>query len=429
MYDELESRFKVILPQSSNATYSSIMNFSGDLEKPLQRWYRYKEGYSLELVESLISEYSTKETGVILDPFLGSGTTLIKANQLGYKGVGFEVNPFSYFLSKCKLKDYPAETVSDFRQSIERITQDALPIYENIELPKLSISDRIFEKSVQDYLLSVRNWIESGLLSRDQETMNLLLLGWLSSLEELSYYRKAGNGLKKRITKKPSIPSTENAKTVLLNNLQKILSDIHSSTTTFDVNIINDSSINMDKYINDGSITGIIFSPPYANCFDYTEIYKIELWFGRFVKNYSDLRLLRDITLRSHLSSKLNINDSFLSTPTLDKVLEEVEVQELWSKKIPVMLRSYFTDMFTIISKSYLALESGGFCCIVVGNSAYGGVVVPTDLLLADYAERVGFVVDKIEVDRYIITSSQQYEKTKSAGKYLRESVVCLVKK
>ena len=38
------------------------------------------------------------------------------------------------------------------------------------------------------------------------------------------------------------------------------------------------------------------------------------------------------------------------------------------------------------------------------------------------------FNVDKIEVDRYIITSSQQYEMTKETGKYLRESVVCLVK-
>ena len=74
-------------------------------------------------------------------------------------------------------------------------------------------------------------------------------------------------------------------------------------------------------------------------------------------------------------------------------------------------------------------LVKNGFCCIVVGNSSYGGVIFPADLILADYAKRIGFTVDKIEIDRYIITSSQQYEKTKKAGKFQRESIVCLIKK
>ena len=36
-----------------------------------------------------------------------------------------------------------------------------------------------------------------------------------------------------------------------------------------------------------------LFSPPYVNCFDYFEVYKIELWFGDFINNYDQLRLLR----------------------------------------------------------------------------------------------------------------------------------------
>ena len=81
-----------------------------------------------------------------------------------------------------------------------------------------------------------------------------------------------------------------------------------------------------------------------------------------------------------------------------------------------------------MIEECYRVLKEKGFCCIVVGNSAYGGIVFAADLFLAEYAEQVGFTVDKVEVDRYIITSSQQYEITKETGKYLRESVVCLIK-
>ena len=183
----------------------------------------------------------------------------------------------------------------------------------------------------------------------------------------------------------------------------------------------------MNKYLKNNSVDGIIFSPPYANCFDYTEIYKLELWFGGFVHEYADLKKLRCKSLHSHLNGNLNpeveSRSEFLSI-LVDKLSEK----KLWDKKIPKMLKLYYDDMFNVIDQCYEALNINGFCSIVVGNSAYGGIVFPADLILAQYAESIGFKVDKIEIDRYIITSSQQYEITKDAGKYLRESVICLVK-
>ena len=76
----------------------------------------------------------------------------------------------------------------------------------------------------------------------------------------------------------------------------------------------------------------------------------------------------------------------------------------------------------------YAALKPGGHCAIVVSNSAYAGVVVPTDLFLAMIAEKLGFEVEEIEVERLIITSSQQYKKTEHLRKYLRESIVKIKK-
>lgn len=92
------------------------------------------------------------------------------------------------------------------------------------------------------------------------------------------------------------------------------------------------------------------------------------------------------------------------------------------------MLRLYFSDMFTLLNKLYLVMKNGAFCNIVVSNSAYGGLVIPTDLLIANYANDIGYIIEKIEIDRYIITSSQQYKNTLSQKKYLRESVICLRK-
>lgn len=426
MYKELEEQFKVIYPESKNATYTSLLNFSDDLHRPRQRWYRYKEGFSLELVKKLIEEYNQNENGIIMDPFLGSGSTLVSANQLGFEGVGFEVNPFSYFLSSCKLQNYSEEIINEFNKASVNVLE--ITNNEKYELPVLSISERVFNDEVESYVMGVKYNIEHGNYS--EQVKKLLLLGWISSIEPLSNYRKDGNGLKKRKYVKPRIVTAEDARNEIRNFYLSISEDIKDNSMKYNTKIYNESSLNLDQYIEDESISGIIFSPPYANCFDYTEIYKLELWFGEFVNSYADSKELRSRSLRSHLNGILKKEGIDLTRipEYLIKLFEELATKKLWDKRIPTMLHLYYQDMFEIIEKCYKALEKDGFCSIVVGNSSYGGIVFPTDLILADYAQKIGFKVDKIEVDRFIITSSQQYKSTKKYGKFLRESIICLVK-
>ena len=264
----------------------------------------------------------------------------------------------------------------------------------------------------------------------NEKVRSLFLIGWLSAIEIFSNYRKSGNGLKIRKNKIKIEQSIEDVNKYLKDKYLQILTDIKNSKIETKVNVINDSSLQIDKYIEDNTISGIIYSPPYANCFDYTEIYKLELWFGNFVEEYSDLKKLRNKTIRSHLNSLLDENKfSIEHSEVLNRQIEKLNEKKLWDKKIPTMLKNYFNDMFKIIDYSYLKLKKDGFCAIVVGNSCYGGVIIPSDLILAKYASEKGFYVDKIDVYRYIIPSSQQYKDVLNEKKFLRESVICLVKK
>ena len=86
-YNTLESEFTVHYPESDKATYTSLLNFSDETDKFRQRWYRYKEGYSTKLVKKIIDDYRVETSGVILDPFLGSGSTIMAANELNLKGI------------------------------------------------------------------------------------------------------------------------------------------------------------------------------------------------------------------------------------------------------------------------------------------------------------------------------------------------------
>lgn len=428
MYSNYESQFNVIYPESNNATYLSLMNYSDDLNKPFQRWYRYKEGFSIDLVKELIRTYNKNPNGIIFDPFMGSGSTLLGASDMGLDSIGFEVNPFSYFLASCKLTKYDKETNNDFKIAFEDILNKSFNSTQVFPLPGLSISSKVFDGNIENYYMGFKHLI-MDYPENNPNVKKLLKLGWLSCLENISNYRKAGNGLKKRKYVKPRILTIQDVYTSLQKQYINMYDDMISNTIKANTTIYNESCKNMRNRIDESSISGIIFSPPYANCFDYTEIYKLELWFGDFVKEYADLKLLRKKSLRSHLNGDLSINEEEIkSNSLLSSLISEVEKKDLWDKRIPNMLRLYFNDMFCVLEDCYRVLENKGFCSIIVGNSAYGGVIIPTDLILAQYASNLGFKVDKIEVDRYIITSSQQYETTKENKKYLRESLICLKK-
>lgn len=57
MFREVEQKYRVIHPNSSGATYESILNYSTEKDNPFQRWYRYKEGFSIQFIEKIVEEY------------------------------------------------------------------------------------------------------------------------------------------------------------------------------------------------------------------------------------------------------------------------------------------------------------------------------------------------------------------------------------
>ena len=71
MISKLENQFNINYPESNKATYTSLLNYSNDLDTSFQRWYRYKEGYSIELVKDIIKKYNKYDNGIIMDPFVG----------------------------------------------------------------------------------------------------------------------------------------------------------------------------------------------------------------------------------------------------------------------------------------------------------------------------------------------------------------------
>ena len=93
------------------------------------------------------------------------------------------------------------------------------------------------------------------------------------------------------------------------------------------------------------------------------------------------------------------------------------------------MIRGYFDDMTQIFEKLYAGMVKGSKCFVVVANSGYRGILVPTDLLFADIGQQIGFKIVEIIHARKMRASSQQMKELN--GKYenlMRESIVVLEK-
>ena len=107
--------------------------------------------------------------------------------------------------------------------------------------------------------------------------------------------------------------------------------------------------------------------------------------------------------------------------------INKINIEELWSNKIPKMLIAYFLEMELIIKNIYNNLVKNGHCVIVIANSAYNNIVIPTDLIFEQIAKRIGFKETNIHYARKLNTSSQQINNV-NHSKLLRESLIFLKK-
>jgi DNA modification methylase len=413
-YRDLDEQFNV----HKDLSYEYLVNFSKIKNEPIHRWFYYQEGYSPRLVEKIFEHLNiTSKSNFIFDPFAGSGTTLLTSKHLGKKSLGFEINPFSAFMINVKTQNYSKselEEVRKFRIPNHNTVKNVFDKYD------LQIIDKLYSKEKLEKIELLKKKIGQVASSKLQ---NLLFAALLCILESVSNYRKGGNGLKIKRVNKDLDPSVE-----FKNKLTQIIDDLSKEQKGPKPKVINDSCLNMDKYNIEG-IDLSLFSPPYANCFDPFEVYKIELWLGEFVTSYADLRAKRRSALTSNLNAdiKKEINGNHRSE-LLSDIIDYLSKKDLWDKRIPKMLDTYFFDMFCLLSSIYRATKPGGFCVIVVGNSSYGNLAIPTDLLLAQTGEKAGFKVKEIIEARKNETSSQQHAKLGELVEYVRESLVVLRK-
>ena len=265
---------------------------------PLYNWFKYKEGFSRELVVRLFREFALQKGDTVFDPFLGCGTTLLAGKEFGIHGVGIDMLPTSVFVAQAKLTEWP--DIDLLLRAIQKLT--STPFREpTSNFPDVRIVNLAFTRETQRELIFFKEEIEAF----DQPVRKFLMLGLLSILENVSSTSKDGQFL--RLVER-KIPPVRDALRSVLAQMIADLSEIRMfgfpAQTRTKTLVMQGDAREMclpGKYV--GKVSAVITSPPYLNRYDYSRTYALELCLLT-VKSHQDMVNVRHSLLRSHVESR-----------------------------------------------------------------------------------------------------------------------------
>lgn len=407
-----------------NATGAALTTYMHGHETAFQRWFHFKEAFSPEFVAAAVNSLGYRPQHII-DPFGGSGTSTITAQLLSIDATTVEVNPFLADIIKAKVSPLTGEELrsaaADFQAQLQTTPVDLTRL---AHLPSTFIEsnekDRwIFPRDVAGRLAQYLTCIES-IQDTNVQRFFRVVLG--AVLVDCSNVYVNGKGRRYRSAWNFNQPTIEKLDDYFGRQFNTSFEDVlrFESRPQSKVTVINGDSRYALRQVNKPADL-VIFSPPYPNSFDYTDIYNIELWVLGYFGCAADNTRLRKETLRSHVQIRRGYESPCSESATLARTLQELDNQRhlLWDKDIPKMVGSYFRDLELVLEQSKRLLTKNGRVMMVVGDSRYANVRIEVATVLAELAQSMGFSRVTTKQVRQMRASAQQ------GGNYqLAESIV-----
>lgn len=410
--------------ENINARTNGKANKLDPQDHAFHNWYRFILSFPPHLVRDYISDFGLDSRSVVLDPFCGTGTTLIEAKLQNISSFGTEANSFAHFASSVKV-DWETNPDLLYRQSHE-IAEIAL--------------DTLREQGIND-LVPCEDKIESSLLRQLSAEENKLLLAnsisplplhktltLLDCLKQRQFeetYRhqllalanvlvfSASNlyfgpevGVGKPKTDAPVI-------TLWLSEIENMVGDLRCTIGKPNVSaqVYYADARCLNEVLPPNSIDAVITSPPYPNEKDYTRITRLESVVLGFISSKSDLRLLKKGLMRSNTRNvyKGDADDKWIDEyPEIQRIADAIEQRRIelgktsgFEKLYSKVTKLYFGGMARHLAVLRNVLRPNAQLAYVVGDQAsYFRVKIQTGQLLAEIAQALGYELTRIDLFR-----------------------------
>lgn len=427
-------------------------------------WYRFVLAYPDHLVTDMLDRFEAKPGDVVLDPFCGTGTTLVECKKLGIDAIGIEANPVCGLASQVKTNwELDPQRLREVTQAIiEHITpqSDALTFSSQPLFADAYEIDGLREKLLE-CSPEARYFVSSGMLKR----------GWMS---EVPFYKSVL--LLNEIKRVAARGLSDDLHAALRIALASILveaaanvsfgPEIYVSGKKEDVDVLQAFSKKVDKMATDLekvqglashsytkviegdarecghvlrqngisateiSVDFVITSPPYPTEKDYTRQTRLELVFLGYVHGRKSLQCVKKAMVRSHSKGIYKADDDgqyVADVPEVQAIADELRKKVAdktygFAKVYPRIIEEYFGGMHRHLESLFGVLSNGGKCAYVVGDQrTYLRTYTPTGEIMALLAERIGYRVQDTLVWRV-------RKGTTGSGKPIKEEIVILEK-
>jgi DNA modification methylase len=420
------------------------MNRVSPEDRSIHGWYRFVLSFPPHLVDGYMERFKMNRGKRLLDPFCGTGTTLVQAKKRGIPSVGIEANPMASFASRVKVDWKPdpdglenhahrinRDVSEELRSSgifdeplLRLLNNNSQSVLRNLdpELEKLLLKNSISALPLHKTLIlldHIRKENHPEFLSHE---MLALAKALVNSISNLRFGPEVGVGVVKEDV--PAVGLWQKEVDLMVDDLRhfKDLADIPSEVFQADAR-------QMTDLLEPQSVDAVITSPPYPNEKDYTRTTRLELVLLGFVKDKTELQALKKTLVRSNTRSvyKADDDDQWIAkNERIQEIADEIEKRRIemgktsgFERLYARVTKLYFGGMFRHLRDMRTVLKPGAYLAYVVGDQAsYLRVMIRTGEILSDIARSLGYDVIGIDLFRTRLATA--------TGEQLREEVVVL---
>lgn len=416
-------------PVSSAGFQGRAANRLGLEDRAIHDWYRFNLAFPAHLVRAYLDDFGMRPGQVLLDPFCGTGTTLIEGKKAGCDVLGFEANPMACLAATVKTR-WDVDTAG-LLQSAEACAAEAgaaigrartlrtLPPEAEALLLKHSICPVPLHKA-----LMLADAIRDGMAGGARQAGLVALASTLvQSASNLHFGPEVGVRGRKL-----------DADVVgdWLGRMRAIASDLaaigprepHGTATIF-----HHDAREMHAAVAPGSIHGVFTSPPYPNEKDYTRTTRLESVALGLVNDKEGLRALKRRLVRSNTRGvyRGDGDEAWVAgNARIEAICHEIEARRValgktsgFERMYHRVTRLYFGGMARQLASLRGLLKPGAMLGYVVGDQAsYLQVMIRTGEILAELAEGLGYEVCRLDLFRERFATATRMQ--------MREEVVVL---
>ena len=381
---------------ASDEKYSRRIDYSWDFcgektKSSTHGFHTYPAMFIPQVANRLIKNYS-QAGDTICDIFCGSGTALIESRLLGRNAYGIDLNPLAIFLAKVKTTEInPSKLTKEYfilLNRIEKIKGNEIkkPVFNNI--------DFWFKKEVAVKLAKIKKAI---LQIQDEKIKNFFLVSF-SETVRLASNTKNGEFKLVRIRPEKLEKHSPDALGIFrkktennINGMKNFYNDVKKDAWA--KIIYGDSS--KDNGIKKNSIDCIVTSPPYGDS-------RTTVAYGQFSRLSAQwLDIFEDPNNASRIDNDLLGGKATkdlihgLKSKYLEEVLDKIAKKD--GERVKDVL-SFYIGLEKCLRQAYNILKPKKYFCLVVGNRLVKQVRIPTDFIIAELGENIGFVCEDIFV-------------------------------